>query len=141
MPMGAEEQALAALLVARRIKVTPQRLALLREIVAVGLPISQRELMRRLRRANVDKATIFRNTRLFARVGLLSRVQLGDAVGRFVFRSEQQLEPEPRAHFVCSECGKVERLRSTEIAIAPGTVRGCVLDVQLRGRCIDCASS
>src|SRR5690606_38392251 len=96
-----KEQELRALLTNQGLRVTHQRLALLRELARLKTPISHPELTERLGEANMDRATVYRNLLSLTKEGLLVRTQLGDNVWRFEL-PRQNSAHERHAHFVCT---------------------------------------
>jgi Fur family ferric uptake transcriptional regulator len=123
----------------RGIRVTGQRLALLRELVRLRVPTSHPELTERMARSGLDRVTIYRNLLSLAKAGILVRTQLGDSVWRYELPREAGLQHGRHPHFVCTDCGDVSCLTERAVAISKELGRRQVSEVQLRGRCVSCA--
>ncbi len=103
--------------------------------------MSHGEVADRLEHAAWDRATIYRNLVDLAEAGLLRRTDVGDHVWRFeVIDSAHEAKSHP--HFVCTECGTVECLSDTTVALSPANtpraVRQREVEVHLRGLCDVC---
>lgn len=133
------EEALRQLLVGRGIRVTEQRMAILRELAKLRIPTSHPELTERLAGADLDRATIYRNLLSLTKAGLLVRTQLGDNVWRFELPHTTSSEHGAHPHFVCNDCGDVACLPESAVTLRGEAVRNQVAEVQLRGRCVACA--
>jgi Fur family ferric uptake transcriptional regulator len=132
---------LRELLASRGIRVTEQRMVILRELARLRVPTSHPELTERIAGEGLDRATIYRNLLSLTEAGLLVKTQLGDSVWRFELpqsSSPQQGAHGAHPHFVCSDCGTVACLPSSSVALRGLAARNQVADVQLRGRCVDC---
>jgi Fur family ferric uptake transcriptional regulator len=129
---------LRELLTAKGLRVTEQRTTILRELAKLRLPASHPELTDRLASASLDRATIYRNLVSLTEAGILVRTQLGDNVWRFELlhtTAHHGLHP----HFVCTECGHVSCLPENAVTLRSDMMRNQVSEVQLRGRCAECA--
>jgi Fur family transcriptional regulator, ferric uptake regulator len=133
------EEDLRELLASRGIRVTEQRMALLRELVRLRVPTSHPELTERMVGSNLDRATIYRNLLSLAKAGLLVRTQLGDAVWRYELPRGGGIEHGRHPHFVCTDCGDIACLSDSSVALKGEAKRRQVAEVQLRGRCDACA--
>ena len=135
---------LRQLLVDKGIRVTGQRMAILRELAKLRIPASHPELTERLAGEDLDRATIYRNLLSLTEAGLLVRTQLGDNVWRFELRgSGKALHPE-HPHFVCTQCGVVTCLSQVRVKLspAPGSTKSVVssiAEIVLKGQCTQCA--
>lgn len=130
---------LRALLAAKGLRVTEQRMELLRELAKLRLPVSHAELTERLAPVGLDRATVYRNLLGLTEAGLLVRTQLGDNVWRFELPTGEVGGHGAHAHFVCTDCGDVECLPSDAVRFKGLGARAEVAEVQLRGRCGTCA--
>lgn len=132
------DEDLREMLSSRGIRVTDQRMVILRELARTRAPTSHPELTERLSGERLDRATVYRNLLALTEAGLLVRTQLGDNVWRF----ELPLSPTARhgehPHFVCSDCGNVACLPAGSVALRGEATRNQVAEVQLRGRCVGC---
>jgi Fur family transcriptional regulator, ferric uptake regulator len=133
------EADLRQLLTDRGIRVTGQRMTLLRELARLRLPASHPELTDRLAGSTLDRATIYRNLLSLTAAGLLVRTQLGDNVWRYELPAGGASEHGTHPHFVCNDCGDVACLPEQAVALRGAAKRVEVAEVQLRGRCGDCA--
>jgi Fur family transcriptional regulator, ferric uptake regulator len=130
---------LRALLSAKGIRVTDQRMLILRELAKLRLPVSHPELTERLSHDSLDRATIYRNLLSLTEAGLLVRTQLGDNVWRYELPSSESTQHGEHPHFVCTDCGDVACLSSSAVMLRGEATRNQVAEVQLRGRCVSCA--
>jgi len=121
------------------IRVTTQRIAILRELVKLQTPVSHPELTERLAGPTLDRATIYRNLLSLHEAGLLVRTQLGDGVWRYQLPKEASFEHRRHPHFVCTDCGDIACLPESAVALRGTAAKAHVSEVQLRGRCEDCA--
>ena len=83
---------------------------------------------------------MYRNLNDLVGVGLASRVELGDHVGRFESRADRPKADREHPHFLCNHCGEVVCLPTLKIPMlgkASSQIRD-VQDVVLRGRCASC---
>jgi len=129
---------LRQLLVGKGIRVTEQRMVILRELAKLRIPTSHPELTERLAGADLDRATIYRNLLSLTEAGLLVKTQLGDNVWRFELPNMKSTEHGTHPHFVCNDCGDVACLPESAVTLRGEAVRNQVAEVQLRGRCVAC---
>lgn len=129
---------LRQLLVGKGIRVTQQRMVILRELAKLRLPTSHPELTERLAGADLDRATVYRTLLALTEAGLLVKTQLGDNVWRFGLLNVQSREHGTHPHFVCTDCGGVVCLPESAVTLRGEAVRNQVAEVQLRGRCVAC---
>lgn len=137
-PRALRDDDVRRLLASRGIRVTEQRLTLLRELARVRVPTSHPELTERMARSGLDRATIYRNLLSLAKAGLLVRTQLGDAVWRYELPRDPGLQHGRHPHFVCTDCGDIACLSDRAVALGKEVGRRQVSEVQLRGRCDAC---
>lgn len=129
---------LRELLAGAGLRVTEQRLVVLREMAKLHEPISHPELTERLSGTTLDRATIYRNLLSLTETGLLVKTHLGDNVWRFELPSKNHAGHHLHPHFVCSECGDVACLPENAVVLRGQAARAHVAEVQLRGRCQAC---
>jgi Fur family ferric uptake transcriptional regulator len=129
---------LRQLLVGKGIRVTEQRMVILRELAKLRIPTSHPELTERLAGVDLDRATIYRNLLSLTEAGLLVKTHLGDNVWRFELPKMKSTEHGAHPHFVCNDCGDVACLPESAVALRREAVRNQVAEVQLRGRCEAC---
>lgn len=133
------DEDLKDLLVSRSIRVTEQRMAILRELAKLRIPTSHPELTERLAGTGLDRATVYRNLLSLTEAGILVKTQLGDNVWRFELPQNTARAHGTHPHFICSDCGSVACLPPSSVALHGEAARNQVAEVQLRGRCTGCA--
>lgn len=128
-------------------RATAPRVAVLQSLEGQPAPVSHGDLAARLAREGWDRATIYRNLTDLTEVGLLRRTDVGDHVWRFELRNERD-DPShnggEHAHFMCEACGDViclpiESVQITATRDVPRALRRNEVEIQLKGRCDDCA--
>lgn len=129
---------LRELLVEKGIRVTEQRMILLRELARLRTPASHPELTDRLAGDGLDRVTIYRNLVLLTKAGLLIKTHLGDSVSRFELPDKAATGHGTHPHFVCTDCGNVSCLPQGAVTLGRAVLRNEVAEVQLRGRCSEC---
>ncbi len=135
-------QALGALLRGHGLRITPARVAVLRQLQLGRRPLSHAEVVAALADRGWNRATLYRNLVDLVDAGLARKTQLGDRVWRFeAVPSAHSSRTHP--HFVCSACGKVFCLPEAAVQVvdpgdAPRAVRENEIEVQVRGVCDGC---
>lgn len=129
------------LLTSKGLRVTEQRLLLLRKLAEVTSPISHPELTDRMEGSGMDRATVYRNLLTLADAGVLVRAQLGDNVSRFELPRTMSSDHSQHPHLVCTECGNVRCLPSGTVKLRGEAAKNEVSEVQLRGRCAACVNA
>jgi Fur family ferric uptake transcriptional regulator len=137
-PRPLREDALRQLLITRGIRVTSQRMVILRELAKISQPISHPELTERLADDELDRATIYRNLLSLTEAGILVRTQLGDNVWRFELPHGKDVAHGEHPHFICTECGDVACLPANTVKLRGDATQREIAEVQLRGRCGTC---
>jgi Fur family ferric uptake transcriptional regulator len=127
---------------------TGPRVEVLKCLEASTAPLTHAEVFEKVAAKGLDRATVYRNLTDLVEVGFLRRYDLGDHVWRFELLREEGGKPghgpDPHAHFVCSDCGTVECLPATTVALqgargAPKALKKTAsLDIQIRGVCDRC---
>ena len=140
----AERQKLRSRIRNAGLRCTDARLAVLHQLRQSTTPLSHADIAATLAPLGYDRATVYRNLVGLSEAGLISRVDLGDHVWRFEWRSEGKHKAEEHPHFVCTQCGEVSCLVGVEVSVtpAPGSKRsavGEVTEVLLKGRCNRCS--
>ena len=89
----------------RGLKLTPQRLEILRIVMEAGRPLTAREVMEAVRATHphISVDTVYRNLTVLTQCGLVNQVNLQN---RESTRFEYQGEDGHHHHFVCLACGK-----------------------------------
>lgn len=141
MPKGnpKDEPHLREILRGKGLRVTDQRLTVLRELKRVGKPVSHAELHDRLA-ADFDRVTVYRNLLALTEAGILVKTDLGDHLYRFGLADEEgQPAHTAHPHFVCVDCGSIRCLPANSVALHLEASRQAVItEVQLKGHCADC---
>jgi Fur family transcriptional regulator, ferric uptake regulator len=137
---AARDDQLRELLTSRGLRVTTQRVALLRELAKVSSPISHPELTERMARSGLDRATVYRNLLTLADSGVLVRAQLGDQVWRYELPRTLSSDHTHHPHLVCSDCGVVRCLPAGTVKLHGEAAKSEIAEVQLRGRCVTCVT-
>jgi Fur family transcriptional regulator, ferric uptake regulator len=123
---------------------TAARVGVLRHLSDLGKPVSHGEVTDALSEFGFDQSTIYRVLHELAGAGLLTKLDLGDQIRRFEFRSSQGEHELEHPHFMCVDCGKVTCLEDFSFQLTPsrGPRRdklGEITEVLLRGHCNKCS--
>ena len=124
------------------LRATSARIAVLRILRAATAPLSHAEVADELESSGIDRATVFRNLTDLTEQGLARRSELGDHVWRFEAVDPNHAD-DGHPHFVCSVCGTVSCVESTELEKMTRRVAnriGKVVEVLLRGVCRQCGT-
>ncbi len=145
MEIPAEEtqrrvQALSAGIRQSGLRVTPQRLAVIREIAASDAHPDVETLYRGIHEhvPTISLDTVYRTVSTLVENGLIDRVTATSGPARY------DGNPFPHHHFVCARCGRIEDIHSPELdALDPGEQVAALGDVesvqiQYRGVCAAC---
>ncbi len=135
----AREQDLRGLLSSQGLRITEQRMVVLRELATLSIPVSHPELTERLSGSSLDRATIYRTLISLSDAGLLIRTRLGDSVLRYELPRGGQVKHGTHPHFVCTDCGDVTCLPDGAVTLRGDVTYNLVADVQLRGVCVGCS--
>lgn len=123
------------------LRATPARLATLNLLRAAKSPVTHSYVADHLEARGIDKATAFRNLNDMTDAGLLRRTELGDHVYRFEEVRHGETATESHPHFLCTVCGTVsclDKVTLTTDSVHETSKVGEVVEILLRGRCIDC---
>lgn len=129
----------------RRMRVTPERLALLEEVYRQHGHIDAEEILAGLRSSGqkVSRATVYRNLELLVECGLVQRQRLGR--NRYLY--EHVHAGQSHDHLACRDCGRVVEFVSpaiqamlNEICRAHG-FSGEDRQIQIFGLCQACAEA
>jgi Fur family transcriptional regulator, ferric uptake regulator len=126
------------LLASKDIRVTEQRLAVLRALATKQKPVTFPELVEQLTPMGLDRTTVYRNLTGMAEVGILIRTQLADGVARYELPQWGGSIHAEHLHLVCVDCGNVSCVPSSAVLLR-GEAKRRVTEVQLRGHCAACA--
>jgi Fur family ferric uptake transcriptional regulator len=126
-----------ALLEGKSLRITDQRIAVLRALSWSRAPVSFPELAERLS-PNLDRATVYRNLVGLTEAGLLVRSQLGDGAWRYQLPNNDEASHGRHPHLVCVDCGDVSCLPPNAVSVR-GETAARVTEIQLRGHCAACS--
>lgn len=140
------EHAMVAGLRSAGLKVTPQRLAIVREVAGDESHPSAQELFERLRRTSptMSFATVYNTLSALCEAGLGEQLSLAPGSARF------DPNTHPHDHIVCDACGAVRDVPSegparlgvapSERSVARAAPGFSVRSVEriFRGQCVDC---
>jgi len=135
------DEALRALLHARGLRATPQRLTVLRALARAKAPVSHPELAERLADQGMDRSTVYRSLLTLTEAGITVKAALGDNVWRYELMKDATEHHGAHPHLVCGDCGAVSCLPEDAVRLDDGGLGIEVDSVQLRGRCADCNES
>jgi Fur family transcriptional regulator, ferric uptake regulator len=127
-----------SLLSSKGIRVTGQRLSVLRALSVRPKPVTFPELVEELSPRGLDRATVYRNLTGMAEAGILIRTQLADGIARYELPQWGGSLHAEHLHLVCVDCGDVSCLPSSAVSLH-GEAKRRVTEVQLRGFCASCA--
>ncbi|MGO9606063.1 MAG: Fur family transcriptional regulator [Candidatus Binataceae bacterium] len=132
-----------AILKGLRVRGTAARLAVLRHMLAAEGPESHSDVAEALQPQGFDSATIYRNLIELAKLGVLSRVDLGDHRWRFEKTAGRRAGRSTHPHFICNDCGSVSCLDDADVTVSSrrGRAKDRVAEVSaitLKGRCRSC---
>jgi Fur family transcriptional regulator, ferric uptake regulator len=99
------------------LKYTPERHALLRQVLADDEHFEAEQLLMEIRQGvfRVAKATVYRTLPLLVNCGIIRQVQFGDQFTEKHAHYEHTFAHEPHDHMVCRRCGKIIEFDSKEI--------------------------
>jgi len=139
LPQQPGDEVVRDLLRARGIRVTPQRLWVLRALARAGVPMSQSDVTAAITDVSLAPVSIYRHLREFLRVGLLGTSAVGDDVTRYELNL-RTCGPALHPHFVCHVCGDIRCVERNAVEVLDEALLGMDLDIVLRGRCANCTS-
>lgn len=125
----------------RGLPLTPERQAVLKQVLAAGRHFQADELYLRLARdksRQVSRATVYRTLRLLCDCGLVRKVV-------FVDRHSHYEHLFGHAHLICSKCGRVIEFRDQSVSRALARVckakkfREASRKVEVVGLCAKCS--
>lgn len=112
IPMPASAESVLEVLRSRGLRMTPQRRAIVSEIMATDGHISPTDVARRVRERvpGVNPSTVYRTLDLLEELGVLSHAHL-EAGAEYHRSSESE-----HVHLICSRCGSEDALSLAEAA-------------------------
>lgn len=143
--ISAEIERFIGFLRRKGLKITKERLDVLREIHAMDGHFEAEDLVVRLRQQGraVSKATVYRTLPLLLESGLVRQSYL---TGEKQTYYEHTLRPKHHEHLICTRCGKVIEFTSAALENALATVYeehqflAEKRRVEIYGVCFECAS-
>ncbi len=111
----------------KKIKLTSARIALIEIFENAKKPLSYEDIKLHI---SMDKATFYRNISLFEEEGIIDSFESNDKKRYF------ELKLKPHAHFVCTECNKVECLEKLDIKLDGYLINNVIVN----GKCKTCLS-
>jgi len=137
---------LTAQLRATGLRRTQPRVEVLRHMLKVAHPVAHAEVATALEKHGLDRVSVYRVLVDLARVGILTRSDVGDHVWRFELQRGDRSHYREHAHFFCVSCGAVACLSDNVVQLGPRgrvprSVRARRVEVQLKGECDACASA
>src|SRR5688572_15553181 len=97
----------------RSLKYTPERQALLHEVLTNHEHFEAEQLLIALRQSGkrVAKATLYRALPLLVNCGIIRQIQFGDKLTRY----EHTFGQDPHDHMVCRRCHRIVEFTSTDV--------------------------
>lgn len=129
------------ILSARGMRVTAQRMVVLRALSHARVPLSYGELSELLDGEALNRVTVYRNLVALTGAGLLVRTQLGDNVWRYELPRASLSEHRDHPHFVCTTCGTVTCMPGCTVVLRGKARSNEINEVQVRGRCVECVGA
>lgn len=114
-------------------------------MAAANGPLSHNDVVDQLSAFGFDQSTIYRSLNELAEAGILARLDLGDQIRRFEYRSPTNTTQElDHPHFMCVTCGKIMCLSDFSFQLTPLKKRGVtrlgpISEVLVKGLCPECA--
>ena len=120
---------------------TSQRRLLLELIDNAGGHIDAKELFRRASSTDtsISLATVYRNLRLFQRLGLVDERRLGQSSHYYEIH-----QPSRHQHFICSNCGRIVEFQAPAVSKLVGDIQReqgfsvTKAEFYLEGHCKEC---
>jgi Fur family ferric uptake transcriptional regulator len=127
---------------AAKLRVTPNRLAVLALIDAAQMALSHADIEAALP-TPIDAVTLYRTLESFVEVGLLSKAIGPDRVSRFAMLQGAAANHHEHAHFHCDSCGRVYCLpaKAPRQPQVPEGFAVVAVDLSVHGNCADCQSA
>lgn len=124
------------------LRCTASRIALLQCLSSQPAPLPASDISAHLQPYGFDKSTIYRALSELSEAGLLTRLDLGDAVRRYEMTDNAPGAPAAHPHFICAVCGAVQCLDGYRVVVTSDGNRasfdGVIDEILVRGRCSRC---
>lgn len=96
-------------------RVTRSRRVVLEALVRLQRPSTPKQIAGAVGGEVCDLATVYRSLKLFERMGLVQRVELGDGLARFEI-ADDDVHGHHHHHLICRECGRIVKLEDCILA-------------------------
>jgi Fur family ferric uptake transcriptional regulator len=129
------------LLKSAKLRLTPQRIAVLEILMSISKPITQEQIKNRLGKTAPNKVTIYRVLEKLLQAGLVHKAFLLERTWHYELShncSKNQCHP----HFTCIDCGDTHCLTEVALPMAKSPDNGFVFhrqQVRLEGICPKCS--
>jgi len=131
-----------ALLRGAGLRCTAARVAVVQTLADYAAPLSPNEVAEELAEFGFDKSTIYRSLTELDESGIVSRLELGDAIRRFELVPPGEEHSPMHPHFMCVDCGKLQCLNGFRVDLVRDQgakeFPGELTEVLLKGRCGTC---
>lgn len=131
----------ADMLRAHGLRATPGRVKLLSVLKTAGRPLSQTELLGRLKSESLNRVSIYRALSALVRAGLVHRALVNGRTWAFE-TSDRCDDRQCHPHFTCRTCGAICCMPHVRVPLATGLPAGYVAKrqkVHIEGICPSCA--
>ncbi|NIR48865.1 transcriptional repressor [candidate division KSB1 bacterium] len=108
-----EELRFKKYLASQKLKYTPERRRIFKEIIESDKHFAAEELVARLKsqKHRVSRATVYRTLDLLSKLGLVNKVCMGDKPSLY----ESARSRKRQGRLVCVSCGKIQRFSDSEM--------------------------
>ncbi len=96
-------------------RVTRSRRVVLEALGRLQRPSTPRQIAEAVGGERCDLVTVYRSLKLFERLGLVQRIELGDGLARFEI-ADDDVHGHHHHHLVCRECNRIVRLEMCILA-------------------------
>ncbi len=139
---GFSMEAAKTLLRGAGLRCTAARIAVVQTLGDHQTPLSPNEVADELAEFGFDKSTIYRSLTELDESGIVTRLDLGDAIRRFELLPSGAEGRSEHPHFMCVDCGKVMCLSGFQVELVPENPKqkppGEFAEVLLKGHCNAC---
>lgn len=124
-----------------KLKVTPLREAVLKQLIHSEKGLSHQDL-NRLLQVSFDRSSLFRTLNTFEKKGILHKIMDEEGVAKFAFtQPEETAHSSDHAHFYCYRCKNIFCLdysvNLARISVPEGFQKQGI-EMQVRGLCVQC---
>jgi len=121
---------------------TDSRIDILNVLLKAKIPLTQKQITKKLGKNQHNKTTIYRTLRTLSKKNLVHKAYIHKKASHYEL-AENCGKTQCHPHFTCSKCGKTICLIGISIPLIKGLKKGFVLQrqkLQLLGLCPDCSS-